>query len=214
MANHLKMAMVDTIVTLKQHGWSIRRIARELGIDRGTVRRYIRQEQLLPKPPTKAPTGSDGISKSPTNAPIGSQTGKDPPGNRPAGTTSKCEPYRKIIEGKFEQGLSAQRIYQDLIAEYGYTDSYYSVRRFVNRLSGDDRFLPFRRMECAPGDEAQIDFGKGAPVVDSDGRHQRCHVMRIALSHSRKGYSQTALRQTTDDFIRCLENAFWHFGGV
>ena len=214
MANHLKMAMVDTIVTLKQHGWSIRRIARELGIDRGTVRRYIRQEQLHPKPPTKAPTGSDGISKSPTNAPIGSQTGKDPPGNRPAGTTSKCEPYRKIIEGKFEQGLSAQRIYQDLTAEHGYTDSYYSVRRFVNRLSGDDRFLPFRRMECAPGDEAQIDFGKGAPVVDSDGRHQRCHVMRIALSHSRKGYSETALRQTTDDFIRCLENAFWHFGGV
>jgi len=69
-------------------------------------------------------------------------------------------------------------------------------------------------MECAPGDEAQIDFGKGAPVIDSDGRHQRCHVMRIALSHSRKGYSETVFRQTTDDFIRCLENAFWHFGGV
>jgi hypothetical protein len=34
------------------------------------------------------------------------------------------------------------------------------------------------------------------------------------LSHSRKGYSEAVYRQTTDDFLRCLENAFRHFGGV
>lgn len=34
------------------------------------------------------------------------------------------------------------------------------------------------------------------------------------LSHSRKAYSEVVLRQTTDNFIRCLENAFWHFGDV
>ena len=34
------------------------------------------------------------------------------------------------------------------------------------------------------------------------------------LSHSRKGYSEAVYRQTTESFIRCLENAFWHFGGV
>ncbi len=34
------------------------------------------------------------------------------------------------------------------------------------------------------------------------------------LSYSRKGYSESVLRQTTDAFIRCLENAFRHFGGV
>ncbi len=34
------------------------------------------------------------------------------------------------------------------------------------------------------------------------------------LSHSRKGYAEAVHRQTTDDFLRCLENAFAHFGGV
>jgi hypothetical protein len=33
-------------------------------------------------------------------------------------------------------------------------------------------------------------------------------------SHSRKGYSEVVWRQTTESFIRCLENAFRHFGGV
>ena len=34
------------------------------------------------------------------------------------------------------------------------------------------RPLPFRRMECAPGEEAQVDFGTGAPLI-VDGRRQR-----------------------------------------
>ncbi len=36
----------------------------------------------------------------------------------------------------------------------------------------------------------------------------------MVLSHSRKGYSEAVWRQTTESFIRCLENAFLHFGGV
>src|SRR5690606_22252386 len=34
------------------------------------------------------------------------------------------------------------------------------------------------------------------------------------LSHSRKGYSEAVMRQDTETFLRCLENAFRHFGGV
>ena len=34
------------------------------------------------------------------------------------------------------------------------------------------------------------------------------------LSHSRKAYSEAVYRQTTDDFLRCIESAFRHFGGV
>ena len=39
MANQLKMAVVHAILTLARLGWSRRRIARELGIDRETVAR-------------------------------------------------------------------------------------------------------------------------------------------------------------------------------
>ena len=87
MANQLKMAMVNAITTLKQRGWSMRHIARDLGIDRGTVKRYVELEDA--KPASKAPTGSEEISKPATNAPLGFETGTDPPGNRPPGTVNR-----------------------------------------------------------------------------------------------------------------------------
>ena len=118
-----------------------------------------------------------------------------------------------------EQGLSAQRVYQDLVGE-GFGHEYHSVRRFVAKLRRTSP-LPFRRMECEAGEEAQVDFGTGAWIELPDGGHRRAsggqrrsHVFRIVLSYSRKGYSEAVYRQTTEDFIRCIENAFWHFGGV
>jgi Integrase core domain len=42
----------------------------------------------------------------------------------------------------------------------------------------------------------------------------RRYLRNGPLSHSRKGFSEVVFRQTTDDFLRCLEDAFWHFGGV
>jgi len=237
MSNLLKVAMIETILSLRQRGWSQRRIARELGINRETVARYLRQIAASPKPaiapigspqtddpskPAIAPIGSsetDDPSK-PAIAPIGSDgalpSAEQPPlaeGPSITGRPSDCEPWRSSIQAKRELGLSAQRIHQDLAAEHGFTGSYYSVRRFVRHLE-ETLELPFRRLECAPGEEAQVDFGTGAPLVLPDGSRRRTHVFRIVLSHSRKGYSEAVLRQTTDAFLGCLENAFWHFGGV
>jgi transposase len=124
-----------------------------------------------------------------------------------------CDPWRQVILDKLELGLSAQRIYQDLVVDHGFAGKYPSVRRFVQRL-GQTRPLPFRRLECAPGEEAQVDFGTGALLRLADGKRRRTHVFRIVLSYSRKAYSEAVYRQTTDEFIRCLENAFAHFGGV
>lgn len=45
-------------------------------------------------------------------------------------------------------------------------------------------------------------------------RRRKTHVLRVVLSHSRKAYSEVLLRQTAEDFLRALENAFEHFGGV
>jgi transposase len=125
---------------------------------------------------------------------------------------SDCEPLRSVIEHKLDQGLHARRIFQDLVEEHGFAGSYWSVMRFVRRL-GKTRELPFRRLECEAGEEAQVDFGSGAPVVTSEGRRRKTHVFRIVLSHSRKAYSEAVFRQTTENFIRCIENAFHHFGG-
>jgi transposase len=222
MANQLRMAVVDSVYTLLQQGHSRRQIARRLGLPRDTVRRAARLAAAEAKP-ARALTGSDA-------APPGSP---DPPDSKPAGAppgsvpspkvvqASHCEPFRELILGKLDQGLSAQRIYQDLVAEHGFTAQYHSVRRFVQKL-GQASPLPFRRMECEPGAEAQVDFGTGAPVIIPEDQplpfgvktRRRTHVFRVVLSHSRKAYSEAVFRQTTEDFIRCLENAFWHFGGV
>ena len=69
-------------------------------------------------------------------------------------------------------------------------------------------------MEWVPGEEAHVDFGAGAAVMLPDGKRKRLHLFRIVLSPSRKAYSEVAYRQTTEAFIRCLENALCHFGGV
>jgi transposase len=207
MANQLKMDMVNAILTLKQRGWSQRRIARELGINRETVAKYVNLPDAGPKPATNAPTGSEGSK--PANAP----TGFVDEAMQKSGPDSQCEPFRKVVQDKLQSGLSRQRIYQDIRDEHGFEGSYYSVRRFAKRL-GQDRPIPFRRMECMPGEQAQVDFGTAAPIVKPDGTRRRPHVFRIVLSFSRKAYSEVVYRQTTDNFIRCLENAFWHFGGV
>jgi transposase len=210
MANRLKMATVQSILTLYERGWSQRRIAIELDVNRETVSRYVG----LTRPAT--PTGATEISK-PANAPIepaGAAAHSNPAISLiAAGRHSHCQPWRTIIETKQSQGLSAQRIFQDLVSEHAAVVSYDSVRRFLRRL-GWTRPLPFRRIERAPGEEAQVDFGSGAPIIGPDGKRRRTHVFRIVLSHSRKAYSEATDRQTTDDFLGALENAFEYFGGV
>ena len=191
MANGLKMAVKHAMTELLERGWSHRRIARELGVHRETVARY------------------EGLRKS---KPAISTPGSDPPPPRSCGRRSYCESVADIIRSKLDQGLEGRRIFQDLRIETDFTGSYSSVKRYVRRL-GSTMPLPFRRIECPPGEEAQVDFGSG-PWVIEDGRRRRTHVFRITLSHSRKGYSEAIYRQTTDAFIRCLENAFRHFGGV
>ena len=198
MANQLKMVYQKAIVALAERGWSYRRIARELGIHRETVSRYVKLSRSDPSP-VKYPTTADS---KPAKVALGSRVLK-----------SRCEPHRETIKGKLTMGLTAKRIWQDLQEEHGFEGSYGSVKRFVRSLRAVSP-LPFRRMESEPGAEAQVDFGRGAPVRGPEGKRRYPHVLRVVLSHSRKGYSEVVWRQGTEEFIRCLEDAFRHFGGV
>jgi transposase len=209
MANRLSMAKINAIQTLHQSGHSNRKIAGLLGVDRETVRKYV-AAQIPPNQPAVGgpPTGSEAV-QNPPNAPTGSEAIE----HVPPGPASGCEPWGEIILAKLEQGLSAKRIHQDLVAEHGCEVSYWSVRRFAGKLR-EKTPLPVRRIETAAGEEAQVDFGSGAPVIDSEGKRRRPWMFRIVLSHSRKGYSEVVWHQTTDNFIAALESAFHHFGGV
>ena len=86
-----------------------------------------------------------------------------------------------------ELGLTAQLIYQDLVAGHGFSGSYSSVRRYVGKLKASD---PQRvwRVECQPEEELQVDFGLGAPIVEAGGKTRRTWLFRAVLSYSRKGW--------------------------
>ena len=96
MANQIKMAETAAIVRLHEQGWSQRKIARELGLDRGTVNRYLRLAAKPAIPISGTPDGTDAKPAIPT-------TGA-------AGRPSACAPWRAWIEAQAGQGLSAQRI--------------------------------------------------------------------------------------------------------
>jgi transposase len=217
MSNRLKMANIHAIVGLLQQAWSHRRIARELGVDRETVARYDRLRRDRSKPAIVPPGSEQSECSNPAISTAGSEllledlvfieaSGRSP------GRPSQCDPFRDLIKKKLDDGLSAQRVWQDLASESGFTGSYSSVKRFVRRL-GATTPLPFRRMECEPGQEGQVDFGSGAWVFE-DGKRRRPHILRVTLSHSRKSYSEPLWQQTTENFIRSLENSFRAFGGV
>jgi len=199
MAHILPMQQQQAIATLAAQGWSIRRIARELKLHRRTVRQH------LPDAKTDSKCTTISTAGPPPKCTI-STAGK-------MGRKSLCGPLAQLIETKAEQGLSAQRIYQDLQAEVQFSGSYQSVKRFVRRLRQTD---PARiwRIEVGPAEEAQVDFGAGAPVLADEGRRRKTWVLRIVLSYSRKAYSEAVFHQDTESFLRGLENAFRHFGGV
>ena len=217
MSNVLKVSHQEAIRSLQEKGWSQRRIARELGIHRKTVWRYTRGQ---PKCTTISTAGSEaagepkctistaGISRSEEGPKCANVSTPGSPGRR-----SQCTPFAGVILSKLGMGLSARRIFQDLRAEGGFEGSYESVKRFVQRLHS---VHPERvwRMECEPGEEMQVDFGLGAMIQEEGARARRSWVFRVVLSYSRKGYSEAVFRQDTESFLRCMENAVRHFGGV
>ena len=217
MANLLKVGQREAITTLLRSGWSQRRISRELGINRETVAKYVYLAGAGPTPAIST-AGSAGVepSKPAISTPGSGAESEAKPAISTAGSTGRrslCEPLRGAISEKAAAGLSAQRIWQDLCSEQGFAGGYQSVKRFVHRLC-QVQPLPFRRMECGPGEEAQVDFGQGAFIEEEGGHRRRSHVFRMGLSFSRKGYSEAVRQQSTELFIRCMENAFWDWGGV
>src|SRR5689334_14302702 len=113
MANELKMAEIHAIEQLWRQGWSCRRIARELGLYRGTVGKYV--QALLAKPANVTPGNLADPSPS-TTLSASSDTPKPATQVTPGFSRSKslCEGHRELILAKLDLGLSARRIYQDL----------------------------------------------------------------------------------------------------
>ena len=111
MSNILEVSQQQVIQALIVRNWSIRRIARTLGVNRRTVQRYA--DAAASKCTTKVITGLE--PPDPSKGTIPSEV--------IAGSRSLCGAFREVIAPMLELGLSAQRIYQDLVAGHGFGGS-------------------------------------------------------------------------------------------
>jgi transposase len=194
MGRSLKMSQIQTIRSLHDEGWSNRKIARELGVNRKTIEKVLKQMDSC----------ESTISPIPSNKPTKSNQSNQ----------SKCQPYQKLIEEKMALGLTAKRIWQDLKQEVQFSAGYDSVKIFVRSLSNNQPEV-YARMETSPGHEAQVDFGEGAFTrIGSTDKYKRPFLFVMTLSCSRHAYQEVVWRQDVESFIRCHENAFKFFGGV
>ena len=129
-----------------------------------------------------------------------------------ATSKSTATPYDAVIRDKLEHGQHARSIYQDLVVEHQYQGSYDSIKRYIRKLSNKAPQL-YARLETAPGEEAQVDFGEGAPTLNNN-RYYKPWLFVVTLSNSRKSYQEVVWKQDVETFLLCHEHGFKFFGGV
>ena len=223
MPNYLKMPKKAQILALLELGWSYRRIEAETGVRRETVSGYDAARQAIaaktfpgsgssPPPDSADQSREEDPNPAKTFAGSESKAAKTFPGSTPRPRFAAVR-YRTAITEKLDAGLSLQRIWQDLVEEYGYGASYESVKRFVRTIASPRRAVGV--FHCAPGAEAQVDFFRGAPTLDgATGEWRRPWVFRMTLGHSRHGYEEAVWDQKLETFLRLHERAFRDLGGV
>ena len=127
---------------------------------------------------------------------------------------SASEPYRDWIEEQLRLKRNAQAIYQDLVDQFRFTASYESVKRFVRALRHVDP-QQFDRLEFTAGDEAQVDYGEGAPTRDpKTGRYRRPRLFIMTLRYSRRSFRRVVWKSSKQVCAQLHEEAFRYFNGA
>jgi transposase len=194
--NVLKSHLRITIDTLLRSGTPHRQIARRTGVDRKTIRTYAAS---LANSPGVA-TGSEG------------RASEIPPPRPPASSTSACAPHRAWIEAQVGLGRNAVSIYQDLVEGHGFAHRYNSVKRFVAGLKAHEPER-FDVLEFLPGEEAQVDYGQGAPTLHHTGKYKRPYLFVMTLKYSGKSFRKVVWKTDQQIWAQLHEEAWRAFGG-
>lgn len=194
------------VIALLQHlraGESNRRIKKVLQIDRRTAQRYrewAEAHELL--------TG-----KLPPIEEVQQLLGETFDKPLPPQNLSTVEPYRKLVVKLRQENVEIAAIWERL-KEREYEGSYYAVRRFVRSLEPEELAVTVR-VECQPGEEAQVDFGYAGLMVDPDsGVKRRSWAFVMTLSWSRHQYVEFVWDQRVTTWLRLHRHALAFFGGV
>lgn len=244
MANVLSDEKKQQVLALGRLGWSLRRIQRATGVRRETASAYLKAASIPVQRPTWGPPISskpagevitdsgepkpatevitDSCRSNSTAQTIGNSIPAGPQQAESAHTvapsrrsSSACEPYRELIELGVARGRNAKAIWQDLISQSGFPQSYQSVGRFVRKLQGAQ--VPQARVviATAPGEEAQVDYGSGPMVRDpQSGKYRRTRLFVMTLGYSRKSVRLLVFRSSVRVWAELHERAFRRLGGA
>jgi transposase/5S rRNA maturation endonuclease (ribonuclease M5) len=214
--NVLKPDLQLTVKTLLIKDLSQREINRKTGVDRKTIRRYARLYDLVP--PRKTVHSKSPILQGVATG-FGGPFNQDPPPRPPAPeqkmpkrARSACEDHREWIERQVRLGRNATTIYQDLVELFGFTHRYNSVKRFVRGLKKQDP-QQYDRLEFLMGEEAQVDYGQGAPTLHSNGKYRRPRLFIMTLKYSGRSFRKVVWNSSQETWAKLHEEAFRHFGG-
>ena len=185
----LKMSQINDIKDLSSCGYRVSEISKKTGVDPKTVRKYLQEDDFSPQPPVKI------------QAP------------------SKLDPFKPIIMEWLEedkkhwrkQHHTAQRIYERLVDEHGYTGSYSTVQRFVRSCRTERTEKANQELIWDPG-TAQADFGE-ADFYEND-VCVRKKYLTLSFPYSNDGYSQVFGGETAECVCQGLEDIFEFIGGV
>jgi transposase len=196
------MDIREILVRLRA-GHSNRQISRDLGMDRRTVkgyRQWATAQQLLrgDLPPVEA---------------LQALVERTLPEQAPPQNVSSVEPYRAVVEQLVKEKVEVAAIHERL-KERGYGGSYSAVYRFVRGIKGQHPEATVR-VERAPGEEAQVDFGYAGRMIDPEtGQLRRTWAFVMTLAWSRHQYVEFVFDQKVETWLRCHRNGFNFFGGV
>ena len=200
--NVLKPHLRTTIVTLIEAGTSQREIARVTGIDRKTIRTY-QQHWLAEQSNSPGVATGSGLQAPPPRPPAMAQP-----------TVSACEAHREFIAAQLRLRRNFTSIYQDLVDQFGFTGAYNSVKRFAGKLQEREP-EQFDRLEFAPGEEAQVDYGEGALTrVPGTNRYRRPRLFVMTLRYSRRSFRRVVWKSSQQTWAQLHEQAWRYFGGT
>jgi len=132
----------------------------------------------------------------------------------PPRCVSTLEPWREQIARWHAAGVQGTTIHATLRRNHGYTGSYSSMQRFLSHLvAAQDPDVPLR-LEFAPAEAAQVDFGAGPTITDvHTGEVFKTWFFVMTLCYSRHQYAEFVRDQTVATWLACHRRAFEWFGG-
>lgn len=123
-------------------------------------------------------------------------------------------PYEEQIKKWNDEGICWSTIHQTLVDQFGFRGSYSSIRRLAQKLRKNNPQVTCI-LDFAPGEAAQVDFGKGPTITDVfTGEVISTWVFVVTLCFSRHMYAELVTDQKIETWLGCHRRAFEHFNGV